>query len=140
MDDFTASDGGFDIDRFWEDFIEAGRLTGSYRVKRFDGQIRSVVYAATANLVPGLHMAIFVSSSAASPAPEPVRRGESLTPRERAILQLIADGMTDREIASQLVLSPSTTRTHARNLMLRLGAHTRAQAVAMAIRRGEIVP
>jgi DNA-binding CsgD family transcriptional regulator len=53
---------------------------------------------------------------------------------------MIADGLTDREIAARLVLSPATARTHARNLIGKLGAHTRAQAVAIAIRRGEITP
>jgi len=53
---------------------------------------------------------------------------------------MIADGLTDREIAERLVLSPATARTHARNLIGKLGAPTRAQAVAIAIGRGELAP
>ena len=141
IDDFTATEGGFDVDRFWARFLAEGRLNGSYPAKRLDGQVRPIVYAATANVVPGLHMSVFVNTSPALPeAEEPLRRGAKLTPREREILQLIADGLTDREIAARLVLSPATARTHARNLIARLGAHTRAQAVAIAIRRGEITP
>ncbi|HEX2126689.1 MAG TPA: LuxR C-terminal-related transcriptional regulator [Thermoleophilaceae bacterium] len=144
IDDFTAVEGGFNLERLWARFMEDGRVNGSYPVKRFDGQVRPVVYAATADVVPGRHMAIFAngkSGSQTAPAPaddEPRRPASQLTPREREILQMIADGLTDREIAKRLVLSPATARTHARNLIGKLGAHTRAQAVAIAIRRGEI--
>jgi DNA-binding NarL/FixJ family response regulator len=53
---------------------------------------------------------------------------------------MIADGLTDREIAERLVLSSATARTHAPNLIGKLGARTRAQAVAIAIGRGELAP
>ena len=144
IDDFTADEGGFDVEHFWSRFMEEGRLNGSYPAKRLDGQVRPVVYAATANVVPGRHMAIFANG--ASPVAQgteesPARsRAGQLTPREREILQMIADGLTDREVAQRLGLSPATARTHARNLIGKLGAHTRAQAVAIAIRRGDITP
>ncbi|HEX8648162.1 MAG TPA: LuxR C-terminal-related transcriptional regulator [Thermoleophilaceae bacterium] len=144
IDDFTAGEGGFNLDRLWARFLEDGRVNGSFPVRRFDGQVRPVVYAATADVVPGRHMAIFAngkngSQTVAAPEEPGSRRARSqLTPREREILQMIADGLTDREIAKRLVLSPATARTHARNLIGKLGAHTRAQAVAIAIRRGEI--
>jgi PAS domain S-box-containing protein len=143
IDDFTAVESGFNLERLWARFMEDGRVNGSFPVKRFDGQVRPVVYAATADVVPGRHMAIFANGKngthTARPADaEPRRPISQLTPREREILQMIADGLTDREIAKRLVLSPATARTHARNLIGKLGAHTRAQAVAIAIRRGEI--
>ncbi len=143
IDDFTAAEGGFNLDRLWARFMEDGRVNGSYPVKRPDGQVRPVVYAATADVVPGRHMAIFANgkngSQTAPERPDETRGPASqLTPREREILQMIAAGLTDREIAKRLVLSPATARTHARNLIGKLGAHTRAQAVAIAIRRGEI--
>jgi PAS domain S-box-containing protein len=140
LDDFTAGEGGFDVERFWQLFLEEGRVNGSYPVKRLDGQVRAVVYAATAKVVPGRHMGIFSPGGNGAAVVEPVaRNGRSkLTPREREILQMIADGLTDREIAGRLTLSPATARTHARNLIGKLGAHTRAQAVAVAIRHGEI--
>jgi PAS domain S-box-containing protein len=142
IDDFTADEGGFDVERFWSRFLEDGRINGSYPAKRLDGQVRPVVYAATANVVPGRHMAIFANGagSAAPVSDDPPARSRAgrLTPREREIVQMIADGLTDREIALRLGLSPATARTHARNLIGKLGAHTRAQAVAIAIRRGDI--
>jgi DNA-binding CsgD family transcriptional regulator len=66
------------------------------------------------------------------------RHGSSLTAREREILGLLATGLSGAEIAAQLVLSPETVRTHVRNAMAKLGASTRSQAVAIALRRSEI--
>jgi DNA-binding CsgD family transcriptional regulator len=62
-----------------------------------------------------------------------------LTRREREILGLLAEGMSGAQIAEKLVLSPETVRTHVRNAMAKLGASTRSQAVALALRREEIV-
>jgi DNA-binding CsgD family transcriptional regulator len=61
-----------------------------------------------------------------------------LTRREREILGLLAEGMSGAQIATKLVLSPETVRTHVRNAMAKLGASTRSQAVALALRSHEI--
>ena len=58
--------------------------------------------------------------------------------REREILALLADGATDGQIAARLELSPATVQTHVRNAKAKLGARTRAQAVAVALQRGLI--
>jgi DNA-binding CsgD family transcriptional regulator len=71
--------------------------------------------------------------AAAEPAGE-------LTPREREVFGLLAQGFNAREVAERLVLSPATVRTHVQNGIGRLGAKTRVQAIAMAITRGEISP
>jgi DNA-binding CsgD family transcriptional regulator len=68
----------------------------------------------------------------------PYRDGPSLTPREREIFQLLAQGLTGRQIAERLVLSPDTVRTHVQNGIGRLGAKTRGQAIAIALQRGDI--
>jgi DNA-binding NarL/FixJ family response regulator len=57
-----------------------------------------------------------------------------LTPRELEVLQLLAEGLTQTEIARQLVISPRTVGTHIQNLLGKLGVHSRAQAVALAHR------
>ena len=75
------------------------------------------------------------SRQAATPGPR--RRPTS---REREILALLATGATDNEIADILALSPATVQTHVRNAKTKLGARTRAQAVALAIAEGMIVP
>jgi two-component system response regulator DesR len=61
-----------------------------------------------------------------------------LTAREREILQLIANGLSGEEIADRLHLAGETVRTHVRNAVGKLGASSRAHAVAIALRRGEI--
>ena len=60
------------------------------------------------------------------------------TPREREVLTLLAAGATDEQIAEMLELSPATVQTHVRNAKAKLGARTRAQAVAMALQHGMI--
>jgi DNA-binding CsgD family transcriptional regulator len=58
------------------------------------------------------------------------------TARERQILAMLAAGDTDADIAGRLDLSPATVQTHVRNAKQKLGARTRAQAVAIALRGG----
>jgi LuxR family maltose regulon positive regulatory protein len=57
---------------------------------------------------------------------------EPLSERELEVFQLLADGLTNREIASRLFLSLNTVKTHTRNIYGKLGAHSRTQAVARA--------
>ena len=59
-----------------------------------------------------------------------------LTPRELEVLELLADGLTQTQIARQLVISPRTVGTHIQNLLGKLDVHSRAQAVALAHRLG----
>jgi DNA-binding CsgD family transcriptional regulator len=61
-----------------------------------------------------------------------------LTPREREVLELVAGGLRGAEIAQQLVLSPETIKSHVQNAMTKLGANTRAHAVAIALRAGQV--
>ena len=67
-----------------------------------------------------------------------MRHGREPTAREREVLDLLADGATDDQIAALLQLSPATVQTHVRNAKAKLGARTRAQAVALALHRGLI--
>lgn len=60
--------------------------------------------------------------------------GPTLTQREREVLSLLAEGMTNEEIGERLSISPQTVRTHVQKAMVRLGATTRTQAVATALR------
>jgi DNA-binding NarL/FixJ family response regulator len=63
-----------------------------------------------------------------------------LTPRERQILTLLADGQTEKQIAAALFISPKTVATHIQRLLPKLGVNSRAQAVAAAYRDGLIEP
>ena len=58
----------------------------------------------------------------------------ALTPRERDVLRLLADGLSNEEIGKKLFISAETVRTHVRKAMDKLDADTRTQAVARALR------
>lgn len=66
------------------------------------------------------------------------KRLDGLTAREREILALVADGLTNRQIADQLVVSVKTVETHRTNLMQKLDLHDRTELVKYAIRKGLI--
>ena len=65
-------------------------------------------------------------------------RVPQLTKREREVLRLLADGLSNEEIGKRLFLSPETVRTHVQKAMRRLEADTRTQAVALALRQSLI--
>lgn len=94
--------------------------------------IRAVemVAAGTPYVDPGLAGALASSDAAAS-----VGR---LTPRERDVLRLLADGLSNEQIGKELFISPETVRTHVRKAMTKLQADTRTQAVAIALRESLI--
>jgi two-component system nitrate/nitrite response regulator NarL len=64
------------------------------------------------------------------PAAQPV----SLSPREHDLLKLLVEGLTAKEIADRMQVSIHTTSTHTRNLFTKLGVHSRAAAVARALK------
>jgi DNA-binding NarL/FixJ family response regulator len=63
-----------------------------------------------------------------------------LTEREREVLALVAGGLTNDEIASELYLSPLTAKTHVSRAMTKLGARDRAQLVVIAYETGLVRP
>jgi DNA-binding NarL/FixJ family response regulator len=60
----------------------------------------------------------------------------ALTDREREVLALVAQGLSDRQVADALVISERTARTHVRNILSKLGVASRTQAALLAIREG----
>jgi DNA-binding NarL/FixJ family response regulator len=98
--------------------------------------------SATTTLMQALRAVIggrrYVDPLAAARMPElpkrPTRGGPAmLSPREREILSMLAEGFSGAEIATRLFLSSETVRTHVRNAVQKLGCRTRTQAVALLI-------
>lgn len=65
---------------------------------------------------------------------------QSVTPRERMVLQLAAEGASNNEIAEKLFISPRTAETHRTNLLRKLGLQNQTDLVRFAIRKGLISP
>jgi DNA-binding NarL/FixJ family response regulator len=65
-------------------------------------------------------------------------KDEMLTGREREILQLLADGMSNQDVAAKLFISQETVKSHVRHILAKLEADTRTQAVAIALREAII--
>ncbi len=63
-------------------------------------------------------------------------RLQRLTPRERQVLERMATGASSEEIARSLGMSPHTLRTHTQNILLKLGVHSKMEALVLAIRHG----
>jgi DNA-binding CsgD family transcriptional regulator len=78
-------------------------------------------------------------ASSAGEQPPPIdsdASGFGLTPRELDVLRLVVEGRSDREIGETLFIGTRTVQTHVANLFAKLGVNTRAEAAAVAVRRG----
>jgi DNA-binding NarL/FixJ family response regulator len=71
-------------------------------------------------------------------SPRATARVPQLSPREREIMNLMAEGMTAEQIGAKITVSIETVRTHVRNVIRKLQARNRVHAIAIALERGEI--
>jgi DNA-binding NarL/FixJ family response regulator len=97
------------------------------------------VAAAEPALSPGLAVKI-LDEFARLAREAPDREHDELTPREREVLQLVAGGATNREVAETLFVSRHTVNFHMKNILQKLHLRNRAQAVAYAVRTGLVTP
>ena len=67
-------------------------------------------------------------------------RIRTLTRRERELLGLLANGWSNRRIANECLLSPHTVRTRVQNVLVKLGVHSKLEAVAFAFEHGLVLP
>lgn len=126
------------LDGVWRAFHQTGGHAGPFELA-WPGAREPVDISVTAAVLPGRHLVLLSPSGAAEqPNGQPASSPRQPTSRERQILGMLAGGDTDTQVAGKLELSPATVQTHVRNAKAKLGARTRAQAVAMAMRRGLI--
>jgi DNA-binding NarL/FixJ family response regulator len=98
-------------------------------------QIRAAVEA-VARGEAALDPAIQHHVLAAVSTPQPAESPDDLTPREVEVLGLIAEGLTNTEIAERLVVSAATVKSHVNHIFAKIGARDRAQAVVYAYANG----
>jgi DNA-binding NarL/FixJ family response regulator len=129
----------FEIDEYIFDALRVGAsgfLLKDTRPTDLLDAIRQVV-AGGALLSPSVTRRVvrtFVGRPSRSRRPHP--RWATLTDREQEIAALVAEGLSNDEIAARLVISPATARTHVSRAMLKLGARDRAQLVVFAYQSG----
>ena len=100
-------------------------------------QIRAAVQAVArgeAALDPAIQHHVLAAVSA--PADREAEAPDDLTPREVEVLGLIAEGLTNTEIAERLVVSAATVKSHVNHIFSKIGARDRAQAVVYAYANG----
>jgi DNA-binding NarL/FixJ family response regulator len=91
--------------------------------------------------IPDRQLAAHVLQRAAGEAPHPsVARADRLTRREHEVLQLVAQGQTNREIAEALMVSTGTIKNHVEHIIAKLGVSDRTQAAVRAIELGILRP
>lgn len=133
----------FDLDEYVYDALSAGAsgfLLKDVTAERLFDAVR-VVAAGQALLAPVVTRRLISEFARLRPKPPrdatPLR---ALTPRETEVLRLIAGGLSNMEIASQLVVGEETVKTHVSRVLSKLGLRDRAQAVVAAYEFGLVVP
>jgi DNA-binding NarL/FixJ family response regulator len=95
-----------------------------------------IVASGEAMLAPSVTRRLIAQLTARRPRPGEQALIATLTAREREVLTLMSDGLSNAEIAARLVLGESTIKTHVGRVLNKLGARDRVQAVVMAFRAG----
>lgn len=103
-------------------------------------QALRVVARGDALLAPAVTRTLIGEFAARPVADDPDAGREVLTKREQEMVELVARGMTNDQIADHMVISPLTVKTHVNRAMMKLGARDRAQLVVWAYESGLVVP
>jgi PAS domain S-box-containing protein len=153
MDDFTPPSERTRLEQQWKEFLSSGAAEGWYHLYVPDRGPIPVEFSATANVLPTRHLSVFIPPDSAFTEEADAARARQadwkpvvpedsgrlqLTNREREVITLVASGLHSDELAERLFLSPETVKSHVHNAMVKLGVHTRAHAVAVALVTGQI--
>ncbi|MFD7734266.1 response regulator [Kitasatospora phosalacinea] len=141
----------FDLDEYVYDALRAGAsgfLLKESTAERLFEAVR-VVAAGDALLAPGVTRRLIAEFAAtppradqrADPRPHPAaERLRTLTPRETEVLLLVAEGLSNPEVAARLTVTEETVKTHVSRILAKLGLRDRTQAVVTAYESGLVVP
>ena len=132
----------FDLDDYVYDALQAGAsgfLLKDVPAETLFDAVR-VVAAGDALLAPTITRRLIAEFARLRPRQVRPESLSELTPRETEILGLVAEGLSNGEIATRLVLSDETVKTHVSHVLHKLGLRDRAQAVVVAYESGLVVP
>jgi DNA-binding NarL/FixJ family response regulator len=134
----------FDLDEYVFDALRAGAsgfLLKDVTAERLFDAVR-VVAAGEALLAPGVTRRLISEFTRLRPVPEPLPSTalSALTPRETEVLRLVAEGLSNPEVARRLVVTEETVKTHVSRILAKLGLRDRTQAVVAAYESGLVVP
>ncbi|MGH2701918.1 MAG: response regulator [Actinomycetota bacterium] len=128
----------FDLDEYVFEALRVGAsgfLVKSTEPAELVHAVR-VVSTGDALLSPGVTKRLVAEFAERAKEPGPAPALELLTDREREVMGLVAEGLSNEEIAQRLVVSPATAKTHVSRAMVKLGARDRAQLVVFAFESG----
>jgi DNA-binding NarL/FixJ family response regulator len=132
----------FDLDEYVFEALRVG--ASGFLVKDTEpvDLLRGVraVAAGDGLLSPGVTRRLIAEFAGRAKAPAPPRDVSVLTEREREVMALVGNGLSNEEIATQLFVSPATAKTHVSRAMVKLGARDRAQLVVFAYEAGLVRP
>ncbi|MEU6348758.1 response regulator transcription factor [Streptomyces sp. NPDC047072] len=132
----------FDLDEYVYDALAAGAsgfLLKDVTAERLFEAVR-VVAAGQALLAPAITRRLIAEFARQRPKARPQGTLSSLTPRETDVLRLLAEGLSNPELAERLGVGEETVKTHVSRILSKLGLRDRTQAVVMAYESGLIVP
>ena len=124
----------YDDRQFVVEAVRSGARGYVLKARDAEHLIQTVRLVATGNMVIDPQLVVALAEEL-SDAKERDRRADTLTAREVEVLQLLAFGHTNKNIAEKLFISPDTVKTHLEHIFEKLGASDRTAAVAEALRR-----
>jgi len=133
----------FDLNEYVYEALRAGAsgfLLKDVPPEQLAAGIR-VVASGDALLAPSITRRLVAEFARAAPvASEPPRGLDELTARELEVFKLVARGLSNAEIAAELVVSETTVKTHVARVLMKLGLRDRVQAVVLAYESGVAIP
>ena len=153
FDDYTPPEERPRLEEQWGEFLDCGEAEGWYHLYVPERGPTPLEFSATAHVLPARHLSVFIPPETTSaervegakaleatwkPVVADGNGRMELAEREREVMALVASGRQTDEMAERLFVAPETVKSHVHNAMSKLGARTRAHAVAIALMTAQI--